>query len=434
MFMWTIFASFAKPSGPLWCAESGITGLGYSSGMPSALPSGDPLPPDGSLPPRIIKDLHRTPLSFYVHVPFCRTRCGYCDFNTYTASELPGMSSGDYVSGALREIDLSRGILCEGAPAVDTVFFGGGTPTMLPAATLASMLERIRDRFGLAPDAEVTTEANPDTVDRTYFERLREAGFTRISLGMQSVVPHVLEVLERIHTPERGLQAAGWAAEAGFEHISLDLIYGTPGESAEDWMHSLQAVASTPVDHVSAYSLIVEDGTRLAMQVRRGRIPMPDDDELADKYLMAEEFLTAQGLTNYEVSNWAATDSAQCRHNLNYWRGTNWWGIGPGSHSHIAGMRFWNRKHPRSYLAELDAGRSPAQAGELLSEEDRRIERVMLELRLAEGLDLRVLTSSERARVSDVVSSGLGVLHADRLTLTLRGRLLADGVVRDLLD
>ncbi len=402
--------------------------------MPSALPSGDPLPPDGSLPSRVLEGLGWAPLALYVHVPFCRTRCGYCDFNTYTASELPGMSSGDYVVGAIREIELARAVLGDGAPAIDTVFFGGGTPTMLPATTLKAMLTRVRDQFGLAPDVEVTTEANPDTVDRAYFEQLREAGFTRISLGMQSVVPHVLEVLERVHTPERGLQAAVWAAEAGFEHVSLDLIYGTPGESVTDWMQSLQAVAATPVDHVSAYSLIVEEGTRLAMQVRRGKVPMPDDDELADKYLMAEEFLTGHGMANYEVSNWAATPSGQCRHNLNYWRGANWWGIGPGSHSHIAGMRFWNRKHPRSYVTELQAGRSPAQAGELLSEEDRRVERVMLELRLAEGLDLNVLTSSERERVAEVVAGGLGHVVAERLILRLRGRLLADGVVRDLLD
>lgn len=370
----------------------------------------------------------------YVHVPFCRTRCGYCDFNTYTASELPGMSSGDYVEAALLEMQLAHRVLGENTPPVDTVFFGGGTPTLLPAATLGAMLGSIRDRFGLAEEAEVTTEANPDTVDRAYFEELREAGFTRISLGMQSVVPHVLQVLERVHTPERGLQAAQWAADAGFDHVSLDLIYGTPGESADDWMASLRAVSSTPVDHVSAYSLIVEEGTRLAMQVRRGHIPMPDDDELADKYLMAEEFLTGHGFANYEVSNWATTSSGQCRHNLNYWRGANWWGIGPGSHSHIGGMRFWNRKHPRSYVAELDAGRSPAQAGERLSDEDRRIEKVMLELRLAEGLELAVLTSSELARVQDVVVNGLGLVDDGRLILTLQGRLLADGVVRDLLD
>lgn len=402
--------------------------------MPSALPSGDPLPPDGTLPASALRNLADVPLSFYVHVPFCRTRCGYCDFNTYTASELPGMSTGDYVSGALREIHVARGVLGEVTPRIDTVFFGGGTPTMLPASVLGSMLTEIRDVFGLTAGAEVTTEANPDTVDRAYFEELRAAGFTRISLGMQSVVPHVLDVLERVHTPERGLQAAQWAADAGFEHISLDLIYGTPGESRADWQASLDAVASTPVDHVSAYSLIVEEGTRLAMQVRRGRIPMPDDDELADKYLMAEEFLAGRGMVNYEVSNWAATPESQCRHNLNYWRGANWWGIGPGSHSHIGGTRFWNRKHPRSYIAELNAGRSPAQAGESLSTEDRRIEKVMLELRLAEGLRLDVLTESERARVPGILSSGLGTVGAGRLMMTLPGRLLADGVVRDLLD
>lgn len=417
---------------PRRCGSS--EGRRYAAGVPSALPSGDPLPPDGTLPPSALRDLAGVPLSFYVHVPFCRTRCGYCDFNTYTASELPGMSSGDYVVGALREIQLARRVLGENAPDINTVFFGGGTPTMLPAAVLGSMLAEIRDAFGLAAQAEVTTEANPDTVDRAYFEELRAAGFTRISLGMQSVVPHVLNVLERVHTPERGLQAAHWAAEAGFEHISLDLIYGTPGESRADWQASLEAVASTPVDHVSAYSLIVEEGTRLAMQVRRGRIPMPDDDELADKYLMAEQFLAARGMVNYEVSNWSATPDGRCRHNLNYWRGANWWGIGPGSHSHIGGTRFWNRKHPRSYVAELDAGRSPAQAGESLSADDRRIEKVMLEVRLAEGLSLEVLTESERARVPGIIASGLGTVDADRLVMTLKGRLLADGVVRDLLD
>lgn len=376
----------------------------------------------------------QAPLSFYVHVPFCRTRCGYCDFNTYTPSELPGMSSGDYVGAACKEIELARRVLGDQTPPVDTVFFGGGTPTMLPASTLGAMLGVIRDRFGLADDVEVTTEANPDTVDRAYFDNLREAGFTRISLGMQSVVPHVLNVLERVHTPERGLRAAQWAADAGFEHISLDLIYGTPGESVDDWLSSLQAVAATPVDHVSAYSLIVEEGTRLAMQVRRGQVPMPDDDELADKYLMAEEFLAGHGFSNYEVSNWAATPSGRCRHNLNYWRGANWWGIGPGAHSHIGGMRFWNRKHPRSYMNEIEAGRSPVQAGEQLSSADRRIEQVMLELRLADGLDLSVLTDSERERVDAVVATGLGRIDDDRLVLTLQGRLLADGVVRDLLD
>lgn len=280
----------------------------------------------------------------------------------------------------------------------------------------------------------MTTEANPDTVDPSYFEALLGAGFTRISLGMQSVVPHVLATLDRVHTARRGLDAARWAHQAGFEHVSLDLIYGTPGESMDDWRSSLEAVAQTPVDHVSAYSLIVEEGTRMALKVRRGELPMPDDDELADKYLVAEEYLTAQGFTNYETSNWARDTSGQCRHNLHYWRGDNWWGIGPGSHSHIGGLRFWNRKHPRSWAGELAAGRSPAQAGERLDATDRRIERVMLEMRLADGVELDVFTQPERARVQDVVDTGLGVIDGGRLKLTLHGRLLADGVVLTLLE
>ncbi|TRY19540.1 coproporphyrinogen III oxidase [Tessaracoccus rhinocerotis] len=402
--------------------------------MPSQLPDGVELPADGSLPASALADVSARPLSLYLHVPFCRTRCGYCDFNTYTASELPGMSTSSFLTGALAEIRLARRVLGDAAPPVGTVFFGGGTPTMLPARELVRLLDAIGDEFGLLPGAEVTTEANPDTVTPAYFEELLEGGFTRISLGMQSVVPHVLQVLERVHTAGRGLDAARWASEAGFEHVSLDLIYGTPGESLDDWRRSLEAVAATPVDHVSAYSLIVEEGTRLALQVRRGEIPMPDDDVLADKYLVAEEYLTGQGFTNYEVSNWASRDSGRCRHNLAYWRGANWWGIGPGAHSHVGGVRFWNRKHPRSWVAELDAGRSPAQAGEFLAPEDQRVERVLLELRLSDGLALDVLTPSERAKVGDVVGAGLAVVEGDRLVLTLRGRLLADGVVRDLLD
>lgn len=402
--------------------------------MPSLLPDGVPLPPDGSLPADALADAAGQPFSVYLHVPFCRTRCGYCDFNTYTPSELRGMSPSSYVTAALLEIELARRALGDDIPPASTVFFGGGTPTMLPAADLALLLGAVRDTFGLAEGAEVTTEANPDSIDPSYLEALRGGGFTRVSLGMQSVAPHVLRVLERTHTPGRALQAAHWARGAGFEHVSLDLIYGTPGESMDDWRASLEAVASTPVDHVSAYSLIVEPGTRLAMQVRRGELPLPDDDVLADKYLMAEEFLTGLGFTNYETSNWARGSAGRCRHNLAYWHGTNWWGIGPGAHSHVGGFRFWNRKHPRSWSRELEEGRSPAQAGECLTAEERRVERVLLELRLAEGLPLSILTPTERRRVDGVVAAGLALIDADSLVPTLQGRLLADGIVRDLLD
>lgn len=402
--------------------------------MPSALPPGEPLSVDGSLPQEALASLTERPLSVYVHVPFCKVRCGYCDFNTYTPSELPGMSGTDYVSCALAEFALARGVLGDQAPPVSTVFFGGGTPTMLPAGDLARLLAAVHDAFGLAADAEITTEANPESVDPAYLRTLRAAGFTRISLGLQSVVPHVLSRLDRMHSPQRGLDAAGWARDAGFDHISLDLIYGTPGESMTDWEASLTAVSRTPVDHVSAYALIVEEGTRLAAQVRRGEIAMPDDDELADKYLMTEEFLASLGFVNYEVSNWSTGEAGRCRHNLHYWRGDNWWGIGPGAHSHIGGVRFWNRKHPRSWAAALGQGHSPAQAGEFLTGDEQRIERVLLELRLAEGLPLQVLTASERQAVPDLIARGLGRVEDERLILNLQGRLLADGVVRDLLE
>jgi len=393
------------------------------------LPDGDEAPRDGALPASSLDA--RRPLSLYIHVPFCRVRCGYCDFNTYTPAELGDLSPDTYLGAAMRELDLARRIL--GPRRIDTVFFGGGTPTMLPAEALTGLLRRAGELFEVSHDAEITTEANPETVAPQYFDDLKSGGFTRISLGLQSVVPHVLQVLERVHTPRRGLDAARWASEAGFEHVSLDLIYGTPGESRDDWAASLEAVSSAPVDHVSAYSLIVEDGTRLAAQVRRGEIGMPDDDDLADKYVMADEALTALGLANYEVSNWARPGGA-CRHNIAYWQGADWWGIGPGAHSHIGGVRFWNRKHPRSYAAALAAGDSPALAREVLDHEQRRVERVLLELRVDSGLPLDVLTAAELARVPEPVARGLAVVDGDRLRLTRAGRLLADGVTRDLLD
>lgn len=392
-------------------------------------PDGDPAPSDGALP----ADARGSdaPFSIYVHVPFCRVRCGYCDFNTYTPGEA-GLGARESYLGAVRaELDLAAAQM--GERQVNTVFFGGGTPTWLAEPELAGILTDIRERFDLAQGAEITTEANPETVTPGYLEALRTDGFTRISLGLQSVVPHVLQVLEREHSPERGLAAAGWAREAGFEHVSLDLIYGTPGESIADWAASLDAVTGAPVDHVSAYSLIVEEGTRLAMQVRRGAVPMPDDDDLADKYLMAEQALAGLGFDNYEVSNWARPDG-ECRHNLAYWRGADWWGIGPGAHSHVGGVRFWNRKHPRSYAAALATGQSPALAREVLTADQRRVERVMLELRLRDGLPMDVLTGTETARIPPLVARGLVELVGNRVRVSGSERLLADGIIRDLLD
>ena len=398
--------------------------------MPSTLPDGEPAPADGSLPDAALATLPQRRLGVYVHVPFCRVRCGYCDFNTYTATELGGgASQASYADTAVREVDLLAGVL-PGAPPVETVFFGGGTPTLLPAPDLVRMLAAVRGRFGLSAGAEVTTEANPDSVTPDGLAALRAGGFTRISFGMQSAVPSVLAVLDRSHDPERVPQAVAWAREAGFEQVSLDLIYGTPGETLADWRRSVDAALACGPDHVSAYSLIVEDGTALARQVRAGVLPMPDEDDLADKYVLADELLTAAGLSWYEVSNWARDEASRCRHNELYWTSQNWLGIGPGAHAHVGGVRWWNVKHPTAYAARLAAGQSPAHARELLDADVQRVERVLLEVRLRDGLPLDLV---DPTAVGEVVADGLGVREDDRLVLTRRGRLLADAVVRDLL-
>lgn len=401
--------------------------------MPSALPDGEPVPSDGRLPKWALSSVPTTGFSVYIHVPFCRTRCGYCDFNTYTASELDGMRTDDYLAAALDEIALAGYVLGGQVRPVDTIFFGGGTPTLLPPRALGRLIGAVGSEFGIAPGAEVTSEANPETLDESVLAGLLDAGVNRLSMGMQSAVPHVLATLDRAHTPGHAVDMARAARRVGFERVSLDLIYGTPGESADDWQRSLDSVVAAGVDHVSAYSLIVEPGTRLAARVKRGELPMPDDDELADKYLQAEQTLVAAGFANYETSNWALSAASRSRHNLAYWRGANWWGIGPGAHSHVGGVRWWNRKHPRAYAEALSSGVTPAQGRELLGAEDRRVERVLLELRLAEGLPLDVLTDAERARVAAIVADGLGEIVGDRLVLSLTGRLLADGIAATLL-
>ncbi|CAN5476393.1 radical SAM family heme chaperone HemW [soil metagenome] len=402
--------------------------------MPSALPAGDPVPEDGALPDSALTGLGSRSFSFYVHVPYCTVRCGYCDFNTYTADELgPGASRASYAASAVAEVRRARAVLGDVDLPVSTVFFGGGTPTLLSPADLGSVVAAIDAEFGLAAGAEVTTESNPDSVDLADLEALRAAGFNRISFGMQSAVDHVLRVLDRTHDPRRVPVVVDWARQAGFEQVSLDLIYGTPGESLDDWAASVDAALACAPDHVSAYSLIVEDGTALARRVRRGEVPAPDDDDLADKYALVDDRHTAAGLDWYEVSNWARDGAAQCRHNLAYWRGGDWWGVGPGAHSHVGGTRWWNVKHPVAYADRLAADRSPALAREVLDDDTRRLERVLLEVRLREGLALDVLDAAGPAAVAGVVADGTGEVCGDRLVLTRRGRLLADAVVRDLL-
>lgn len=370
------------------------------------------------------------PVGLYLHVPFCLTRCGYCDFNTYTPAELGGVNPDAWLAALSAELQRAGALLDH--PEVATVFVGGGTPSLLGGDRMTVMLDAVRTAFPLAGDAEVTTEANPESTSPEFFATLRTAGYTRISLGMQSVAPRVLAVLDRVHSPGRAAAAAGEARAAGFDHVSLDLIYGTPGETDEDLLASVETAIATEVDHVSAYGLIVEEGTALARRIRRGELPAPDDDVLAARYELVDARLTDAGFSWYEVSNWARP-GGECRHNLGYWDGGQWWGAGPGAHGFVGDVRWWNVKHPNAYAHALDGGRLPVAGFETLTDETRHTEEVMLALRLRRGLALDRLDAGERARADTAVAAGLAVVEDRRLVLTARGRLLADGVVRDLL-
>ncbi len=407
--------------------------------MSGALPDGEPVPADGMLPAAALAALGREPFGIYVHVPFCVTRCGYCDFNTYTAADLGGGASREaYPELAAAEVRMARRVLGGAELPVASVFFGGGTPTLLPPGDLGRILGAIAAEFGLAPDAEVTAEANPESVDERSLARLRGQGINRISFGMQSAVPRVLRTLDRAHSPGRPAACVSWARSAGFAHVNLDLIYGTPGETDADWRRSVEAACAAGPDHISAYALTVERGTRLAARIARGEFGAPDDDAMADRYLTADEMFCGHGLTWYEISNWAAGGAAASRHNLLYWTGGDWWGIGPGAHSHVGGVRWWNVKHPAAYAARIAGAMSPGQARELLTAEQRRLEQVLLRTRLASGCPVALLGpegSAGREAAGRAVTDGLAEAAAYRrgsVVLTPRGRLLADAVVRDL--
>ncbi|WP_029069217.1 radical SAM family heme chaperone HemW [Jonesia quinghaiensis] len=425
--------------------------------MSPALPEGEDAPASGELPQWTAHHAHSRNFGVYIHIPYCSVRCGYCDFNTYTATELGGgASQRNFANTACQEIDLAGEALRQaGFPdrQVTTVFFGGGTPTMLPAEDLVRLLHRVRDVWGLAPDAEVTTEANPDSVTPEYLRTLAAAGFTRVSIGMQSSVPHVLATLERTHNPANVPHVVQWAHDAGLQ-TSVDLIYGTPGESLSDWEDSVRTAIATGAQHVSAYALVVEDGTKMAAQVRRGQIALPSADDQAEKYERVDELLSDAGFEWYEISNWSRRNEVgepqPCRHNLAYWRGHDWWGVGPGAHSYLggaplvngkveegekAGIRWWNVKHPVRYAAALEQGNSPAAGREILTAADAQLERVMLGIRMREGLPVSALTADARPRVAQIIADGLVDPHEavrGTLILTRRGRLLADAIVRDL--
>ena len=378
-------------------------------------------------------------LAFYIHIPYCVKRCGYCDFNTYTPAELQlteGLTqiSNSYIDVLVKEIEFARNQVGESA-IVPSIFFGGGTPSLMEASDIKRVITAISEQFKLDPIAEVTLETNPDTVTKEKLKQFYDAGVNRISFGMQSSVPHVLKTLDRTHNPENLPQVTKWATEVGFKEISVDLIYGTPGESKQDWQQSIDSALALPISHISAYALIVEEGTKLAAQIKRGEIAKPDDDLTAEKYIMADKAFTTAGFNWYELSNWAKPNS-QSKHNLAYWLGHNWWGAGPGAHSHINGKRFWNVKHPNLYKQKIQANETVILDSEVLKGSQIESERLMLSIRLPQGLEKNTLNNQQILELTDYVNSG----HLDqenwnlgRATLTLDGRLIADRIVREIL-
>ena len=383
----------------------------------------------------------------YIHVPFCLRRCGYCDFNTYTATDLgAGASRGHYAQMVIREMALIRQWQCDHGieePAASTVFFGGGTPTVLAAADLVAMVDAIRAIWGLTPDAEITTEANPDTVDEAYIAELADGGFTRISFGMQSAVPHVLATLDRTHTPSN-VAAGVDAATMARLRSSVDLIYGAPGESLEDWRTSVEAALDLGVHHISAYALTVEPTTKMGRRIAAGTLPKPDDDDEAAKYELADELFTQAGLDWYEISNWARP-GYESRHNLGYWRNVDWAGLGPGAHSHYRchavssngyGLRSWDIAHPRLWGVAINEHRVPWADSERITAEENLEELIMLGLRMREGLDLeRIDRVIAVDRLTPMIEEGLvTVVDGRRVVPTRRGRLINDTVIERFFD
>ena len=376
-------------------------------------------------------------LSFYLHIPYCVKRCGYCDFNTYTPAELQIESSLkeislSYTDLVLAELKQARNV--SDATTIPTIFFGGGTPSLMEPRDLGRMLAQLRADFAFDADIEITMEANPDSITRERLEGFLAAGINRLSFGMQSAVPHVLKVLDRTHNPENVARSIELAKEVGFKELSVDLIYGTPGESLEDWKTTLDTALALPVTHISAYALIIETGTKLAAAIKRGEVASPDDDLMAEKYLMADNRFREHGLTWYELSNWSRPGS-QARHNIAYWEGANWWGAGPGAHSHISGKRWWNVKHPNAYRERIEAGLSPEMGHEILTTEEKELEKVLLAIRMPRGLALDEFTGRQTTVLNSYRERGAfeeSDWSSGFITLSQSGRLIADAIVREL--
>ncbi|MFY7841749.1 MAG: radical SAM family heme chaperone HemW [Actinomycetes bacterium] len=392
----------------------------------AALPEGSPAPLDGNL--TNLFDLVNKPFSLYVHVPYCSKRCGYCDFNTYTPSELDREDQIEsWLNSAVKEIELARRVLKEEL-TIDTIFFGGGTPSLLDSNTVDNFIQSVKSNFKLKPGLEITIEANPDSITEEKSQRWLNSGINRVSIGMQSSTKEVLKKLDRTHNPDNVSHSVDILKKSGFDNFSLDLIYGTPGESLNDWENSLKDAIALNPPHISAYSLVIEPGTKMGAQLNRGEISQVNDDEAADKYQLADEMLNKNNYSWYEISNWAKKDK-ECKHNLNYWLGNNWWGIGPGAHSHVNGVRWWNHKLPKVWRELLEKQNSPALAREVLSEDQIKSEQIMLLSRLRTGLGNQELDEN---RIENLIANQLATLDANKIVLTLKGRLLADEVFRQL--
>ena len=408
--------------------------------MAAPLPLGDKPPENGLFSASEIIGSESRSFHAYVHIPFCTVKCGYCDFNTYTSSELGTLKQSDFAATLVGEIGLSANILKQSdvsSRKLKTVFFGGGTPSLLPAADLISILNSLETEFGFQENAEITFEANPDSVTKESLASLREAGFNRISIGMQSAVPDVLKILERTHNPENVAIAVDIAKSLGYR-TSLDLIFGAPGETLSQWEQTIRQVIELDPGHLSAYSLIVEPGTKLARQINSGELTEPDEDLQADKYELADKLLAEAGYSWYEISNWSKTEDLKSNHNLAYWSGQDWWGYGPGAHSHLGSVRWWNHKHPLSYANLLEKNVSPAAGREQLDRETAALERILLESRTSAGMSIeqiKKLQPGSELAISQLIADGLiegSQAIAGKLLLTLKGRLLADAVVRAL--
>jgi putative oxygen-independent coproporphyrinogen III oxidase len=408
--------------------------------LAAPLPLGDKPPENGLFTASEILGSESRSFHAYVHIPFCTVKCGYCDFNTYTSNELGTLKQSDFAATLIGEVSLSAKILQQSNVAprkLKTVFFGGGTPSLLPAADLITILDELESRFGFQGDAEITFEANPDSVTRESLSALKDAGFTRISIGMQSAVPDVLKTLERTHNPENVAIALEIAKSLGFR-TSLDLIFGAPGETLSQWEETIAEVIELDPGHLSAYSLIVEPGTKLARQINSGELVDVDEDLQADKYELADKLLSEAGYSWYEISNWSKSEDLKSNHNLAYWSGQDWWGYGPGAHSHLGSVRWWNHKHPLSYANLLEKNTSPAAGREQLDSDTAALERILLESRTSEGMSIeqiKKLQPGSEAAISQLIADGLiegPEAIAGKLLLTLKGRLLADAVVREL--